>query len=147
MVRFHETLSERSVYFRYFHAMQLTQRIAHDRLTRICFIDYEREMALVVLRKNAQTGESEILGIGRLTKIPGSREGEFAILVSDNWHHRGIGVELLKRLVDIGRDEKLTRIFGDILPENRDMLRVCDKLGFHHKYSAEERVVRAEIAL
>jgi acetyltransferase len=147
MVKFHETLSERSVYFRYFHAMQLTQRIAHDRLTRICFIDYERELALIVLRKDAITGESEILGIGRLTKIPGSREGEFAIIVSDNWHHRGMGVELLKRLVDIGRDEKLARVFGDILPENRDMLRVCDKLGFRHKYSAEERVVRAEIAL
>ncbi len=147
MVKFHETLSERSVYFRYFHAMQLTQRIAHDRLTRICFIDYEREMALVVLRNDAQTTESEILGVGRLTKIHGSREGEFAILVSDNWHHRGLGVELLKRLVDIGRDEKLIRIFGDILPENREMLRVCDKLGFRHKYSAEERVVRAEIAL
>jgi acetyltransferase len=147
MVKFHETLSERSVYFRYFHAMQLTQRIAHDRLTRICFIDYEREMALVVMRNTAQTAESEILGVGRLTKIQGSGEGEFAILVSDNWHHRGLGVELLKRLVDIGRDEKLIRIYGDILPENRDMLRVCDKLGFCHKYSAEERVVRAEIAL
>ena len=58
MVKFHETLSERSVYFRYFHAMRLTQRIAHERLTRICFIDYEREMALVVLRNNAQTTES-----------------------------------------------------------------------------------------
>jgi acetyltransferase len=147
MVKFHETLSERSVYFRYFHAMQLTQRIAHDRLTRICFIDYEREMALVVMRNTAQTAESEILGVGRLTKIQGSGEGEFAILVSDNWHHRGLGAELLKRLVDIGRDEKLIRIYGDILPENRDMLRVCDKLGFCHKYSAEERVVRAEIAL
>ena len=73
MVRFHETLSERSVYFRYFHAMQLTQRIAHDRLTRICFIDYEREMALVVLRNTAQTAESEILGVGRLIKMQGSR--------------------------------------------------------------------------
>jgi acetyltransferase len=127
--------------------MRLTQRIAHDRLTRICFIDYEREMALVVLRKDSQTEESEVLGVGRLTKIHGSKEAEFAILVSDNWHRRGLGVELLKRLVDIGRDEKLSRIFGDILPENRDMLRVCDKLGFHHQYSAEERVVRAEIAL
>ena len=51
MVKFHETLSERSVYFRYFHAMRLTQRVAHERLTRICFIDYEREMALVRARK------------------------------------------------------------------------------------------------
>jgi acetyltransferase len=147
MVRFHETLSERSVYFRYFHAMRLTQRIAHERLTRICFIDYEREMALVVLRKDQITGEQEILGVGRLIKIHGTREGEFAILVSDNWHHRGLGVELLKRLVNIGREEKLARIFGDILPENRDMLRVCEKLGFRSRHSAQDGVVRADIEL
>jgi acetyltransferase len=147
MVRFHETLSERSVYFRYFHAMRLTQRIAHERLTRICFIDYEREIALVVLRKDPITGEQEILGVGRLIKIHGTREGEFALLISDNWHHRGLGGELLKRLVDIGREEKLARIFGDILPENRDMLRVCDKLGFRRHYSAQDGVVRADIEL
>jgi acetyltransferase len=146
MVKFHETLSERSVYFRYFHAMRLTQRIAHERLTRICFIDYEREMALVVLHKN-EIGAQEILAVGRLIKVHGTRDGEFAILVSDNWHHRGLGFELLKRLVEIGRLEKLTRIYGDILPENRDMLKVCDKLGFHRQYSAEDGVVRASIEL
>jgi acetyltransferase len=146
MVKFHETLSERSVYFRYFHAMRLTQRIAHERLTRICFIDYEREMALVVLRKN-ETGAQDILAVGRLIKAHGTQEGEFAILVSDKWHHRGLGLELLRRLVEIGRQEKLTRIFGDILPENRDMLRVCDKLGFRRQYSAEDGVVRAAIEL
>jgi acetyltransferase len=147
MVKFHETLSERSVYFRYFHAMRLTQRVAHERLTRICFIDYEREMALVVLRKDPITGEQEILGVGRLIKMHGSREGEFAILVSDNWHHRGLGLELLKRLLQIGREEKLTRVFGDVLLENRDMLRVCDKLGFRRRRSGDEGVVRTEIEL
>jgi acetyltransferase len=147
MVRFHETLSERSVYFRYFHAMQLTQRISHERLTQICFIDYAREMALVVLRKNPQTGDQEILAVGRLNKVHGTREGEFAVLVSDNYHHRGLGFELLKRLVEIGRKEKLTRIYGDILPENRDMLRICDKLGFRRHYLADDGIVRAEIEL
>jgi acetyltransferase len=147
MVKFHETLSERSVYLRYFHALRLTQRIAHERLTRICFIDYEREIALVVLKKDSQTGANEILAVGRLIKVHGTLDGEFAILVSDNWHHRGLGYELLKRLLDIGRQEKLTRVFGEILPENQDMLRVCDKLGFRRHYSAEEGVVRAEIDL
>jgi acetyltransferase len=147
MVKFHSTLSERSVYFRYFHAMRLTQRVAHERLTRICFIDYEREMALVVLRQDQVTGEDEILGVGRLIKMHGSREGEFAILVSDNWHHRGLGLELLKRLLQIGREEKLTRIFGDVLLENRDMLRVCDKLGFRRRRSGDEGIVRTEIEL
>jgi acetyltransferase len=147
MAKFHETLSERSVYFRYFHAMGLTQRIAHDRLTRICFIDYEREIALVILKKGAQSDDDEFLAVGRLIKIRGTHDGEFAVLVSDSWHHRGLGNELLKRLVEIGREEKLHRIYGDILPENRDMLRVCDKLGFSRHYSADEGVVRAEIAL
>jgi acetyltransferase len=147
MVRFHETLSERSVYFRYFHAMRLTQRIAHERLTRICFIDYEREMALVVMWRDPVTGDQEILAVGRLIKVHGTREGEFAILVSDNWHHRGLGFELLKRLVNIGREEKLARIFGDILPDNRNMLKICDKLGFRRHYLTKDGVVRAVLEL
>jgi acetyltransferase len=147
MAGFHETLSERSVYLRYFHAIRLTQRVAHERLTRICFIDYDREMAMVVLNKNAAPGKEEIIAVGRLFKVRGTREGEFAILVSDSWHHRGLGHEMLKRLMDVGRAEKLERIFGEILPENRDMLRVCDKLGFRRYYSAEEGVVIAEVNL
>jgi len=45
MVKFHRTLSERSVYLRYFHLMNLEQRTRHERLMRTCFIDYDREMA------------------------------------------------------------------------------------------------------
>jgi acetyltransferase len=147
MVKFHETLSDRSVYFRYFHAMQLNQRVAHERLTRICFIDYAREMALVVYREDLPAGNREILGVGRLMKLHGAKEGEFAIVVSDHWHHRGLGFELLRRLLEIGRDEKLVRIFGEILPDNRDMLKVCDKLGFRRHHSPDNGVIRAEIDL
>ena len=72
LVAFHGTLSERTVSLRYFHAMKLSTRVAHERLTRICFIDYDREMALVADGKNAETGEHEILGVGRLCKIRGT---------------------------------------------------------------------------
>src|SRR5215211_5577219 len=58
MVEFHASLSPQSVYMRYFHMMGLDQRTAHERLTRICFIDYDREMALVAERTEA--GEPEI---------------------------------------------------------------------------------------
>src|SRR5208337_4613946 len=60
MITFHEKLSERSVYLRYFQPLKLTQRTAHERLTRICFIDYNREMALVAEHKN-EVGEPELL--------------------------------------------------------------------------------------
>ena len=106
MVKFHETLSERSVYLRYFQPMKLSQRTAHERLTRICFIDYDREMALV--RADAiRHGEREILGVGRLTKIHGTNDGEVAVLISDKYQGRGLGKELLARLLIVGADEKL----------------------------------------
>jgi acetyltransferase len=130
LVKFHHTLSEESVYFRYFHLMTLSHRIAHDRLTRICFIDYDREMALVVDRKDPETGEHIILGAGRLSKSHGVNEAEFAMLVADPYQKQGLGTELLQQLIQIGRDENLDAITAEILHENRPMQRVCEKLGF-----------------
>jgi acetyltransferase len=147
MVRFHETLSERSVYLRYFHLMNLSQRTAHERLTRICFIDYDREMALVAERRDPATGEREILGVGRLTKVHGANDGEVAVLVTDRWHGQGLGKELLARLLIVGADEKLSRLLADILPDNRDVMRLCEKLGFSLRHSLEDEVVKAEFTL
>ncbi len=146
MARFHETISDRSVYFRYFHPLRLARRVAHERLARICFIDYAREMALVASRKDASEAD-EIIGVGRLVRLRGTRTGEFAILIADRYHHKGLGKELLRRLIEIGRREGLERIIADILPDNRDMLRIADKVGFRREYSPEAGVVRAEIML
>jgi acetyltransferase len=147
MVRFHETLSERSVYLRYFHLMNLEQRTTHERLTRICFIDYDREMALVAVKRNPETGEGEILGVGRLMKIHGTREAEIAVLISDNWQGRGLGKELLSRLLVVAADDKLANVVADILPDNRGVMRICEKLGFSLKHSLDDDVVRAEFKL
>ena len=147
MVRFHETLSERSVYYRYFHLMNLDQRTTHERLTRICFIDYDREMVLVAERRNSETGESEILGVGRMSKVQWINEAEVAVLVSDKWQGRGLGKELLARLLIVGANEKLDRLTAEILPDNRDVMHVCEKLGFSLEHSLEDEVVKAEFKL
>jgi acetyltransferase len=130
LVKFHETLSEQSVYQRYFNHLKLDQRVAHERLTRICFNDYDREIALVVEEKNGDSEGSKILGVGRLSKARGLNEAEFALLISDSCQHQGIGSELLKRLIHIGRDEKLSRITADILADNQPMLHMMKKAGF-----------------
>ncbi len=54
----------------------------------------------------------------------------FALLVADEYQRRGIGTELLRRLVQIGRDEKLSRITGEILRDNYGKMRISGKLGF-----------------
>jgi acetyltransferase len=130
MVKFHEKLSERSVYLRYFHLLKLNQRVAHERLTRICFIDYDREMALVAERQDPVTGMGEILGVGRLTKVHGRPEAEFAIVIHDEAQGKGLGCELLSRLKDVARDERVQRVTAEVLAENTEMVRLCEKHGF-----------------
>jgi acetyltransferase len=146
LVKFHESLSERSVYLRYFHMLQLTQRVAHERLSRLCFIDYDRAMALVVERRNPQSGEREIVAVGRLTKINKSK-AEFAIVVADECQRQGLGGELLAQLVQIGRDEKLSQISAEILLENHGMQRISEKLGFHLRRLENSTVVQAQIRM
>jgi len=110
--------------------LKLDQRIAHERLTRICFNDYDREIALVAEHQNPTTKQPEILGVGRLSKERGLNAAEFAMLVSDGWQKHGLGTELLRRLVQVGRDEKLERITADILADNVAMQVVSRKAGF-----------------
>ena len=143
LVRFHGTLSERSVSLRYFHAMKLTARVAHERLTRICFIDYDREVVLVAVRNNPETGEHEILGKAQLSKVRGTDDAQFALVVSDPYQGLGLGTELLSRLLQVGHDESINRIFGDILPENIEMQRICEKLHFEMTHNDKELLIRA----
>jgi len=149
LVKFHQTLSERSVYFRYFHMITLHQRTSHERLTRMCFIDYSREMALVVERLDPETGEPELMAVGRLSRTPGTQEleAEFALLVNDRYQRQGLGSELLPRLVQIGRDEGLKRITAEILPENRGMQSLAAKHGFTVKPDYRDNIVRVWLDL
>ncbi len=133
MVVFHRNISERSVYFRYLHLMGLSERVAHERLTRACFIDYAREMALVAEHRDA-AGCVSILAVGRLMKLHGTRDGEFALVVIDAKQGQGLGTELLRRLVQIGRDEGLERIVATIASENQEMQRVSRTVGFTVQY-------------
>ncbi|MBD2524747.1 bifunctional acetate--CoA ligase family protein/GNAT family N-acetyltransferase [Nostoc sp. FACHB-133] len=145
MVQFHKTLSEQSVYFRYFHLIKLQSRVAHERLTRICFIDYDREIALVVEYQNPETQTRQILAVGRLSKIHGTNEAEFAIVVCDRSQCQGIGTELLQRLLQVSRDEQLSTITADILVDNYGMQKVCEKLGFRIQHTDDPTVLKTEI--
>ena len=136
MVRFHETLSDSTVYLRYFHMQRLDARIAHERLIRKCFVDYDREIALVADRVEAETGRHELLGVGRLTRQPNFRDAELGILVTDHCQGGGLGTELLARLIEVARKEKVQRVIAHILSENQAMLRLARH--FHFTLSQDE---------
>jgi acetyltransferase len=147
MVTFHGGLSERSVYFRYFHMVSLSQRVAHERLTRTCFNDYDREIALVAECTDPATVEARIVGVARLTKIHATTDAEFAILVTDAFQGKGLGTELLGRLLDIAKHEGVARVVAEMLAENREMQRICERYGFKVTYLEQTQMLHAEVAV
>lgn len=146
MVKFHETLSDRSVYLRYFYSLSLSSRVAHDRLVRICFVDYDREMAIVADCRDA-TGQHRILGVGRLVKSHAKNEGEVAVLISDECQNQGLGTELFRRVIEVARDEKLARVDAEILPDNLPMKKIAKRLGFRVRTPDDLTSMRAVLDL
>lgn len=142
LARFHELLSDRSVYFRYMHLMKLTQRVAHDRLTRLCFIDYDREMALV-----AEDAGHNILGVGRLSKLAATSEAELAVIVADPFQRKGLGPELVNQLINVARKEGVELIRADVLADNNAMQRVLARAGFRFRREMGDPAIEAELLL
>ncbi len=130
LVKFHETLTERSVEQRYQAKLPLQERTAHERLTRICFNDYDRELALVADYRDPATGKREIWGVGRLSKKVSTNTGEFALVISDQHQKQGIGSQLLKQIVQIAKNEKLASLSATMLSDNKEVKLLCEKAGF-----------------
>ena len=143
MAKFHETLSDRSVYLRYFCSLSLSRRVEHERLLRICFGGYDREMVLVAERTDPGTGERRIIAVGRMNKLHAGNEAEVAVLVSDQYQKLGLGNELLRRVIQIARDEKLSRVSAEMLPDNIAMQIITKRLGFRVRADEDPMSVRA----
>jgi acetyltransferase len=105
-------------------------------------------MALVAEAGNPETGEREIIGMGRLSRVYNKDEAEFSLEVRDAFQRQGLGTEILSRLLAIGRDERIHYITAVVLPYNHGMLRVCEKLGFQSAFDEADRLfyVRLELS-
>lgn len=145
MVEFHKTLSERSVLQRYTQAVDLSTRIAHQRLTRMCFIDYDREMALVVTV--GKKDDLKIVAVGRLSRIRGTKTAQFMMLVSDEFQGRGVGTKLLDTLLGVAALEHYESVIGEILRDNDVMISRCKRVGFTLTENDKTGMMQASIDL
>ena len=129
MVEFHHQLSDRSVYFRYFHPLKLDVRVSHERLITKCFIDYDRELALVAEYADEQ-GSRHIAGIARMVRNHADLGAEVAFIVADKYQNRGLGSYLLDCLIAVARREGVGYLEGSMLAENYNMKDIFSRAGF-----------------
>jgi len=146
MVRFHSSLSDRTVRARYLAALGLDERTAHERLVRVCFNDYDREIALVAQRVD-DDGAPEIVAVARFSKRHTENGAEFAIVVTDCCQRIGLGTELLCRLVRVARDEGLDWIGADLRRDNTGACRTAERAGFTIRETPQAAILRAELRL
>ena len=147
MVRFHESLSDRSVYQRYFHMMTLAHRTAHDRLARVCNVDFDREFVLVAEGREDGRGGPAILGVARLQRIGDGGVAEFAVVVADRHQGMGVGGALMRQVVRVAKREGVSRLRADILAENGPMRRLCARAGIPVRPTGDPLVVEADLVL
>ena len=122
---FFATLSPQTIYFRFFSPLKT---LPIHMLARFTQIDYDREIALVAVRQE-ETGD-RLLGMARVIPDRGRKKAEFAVLVGDDWHGKGVGAALLQRCLAFARRHGFEVVTGAVLPDNTKMLSLGKKLGF-----------------
>ncbi len=146
MIRFHESLSEESVYLRYFEHISLDTRTLHERLARVC-ANTADSFAVVAERGGTKERPAEIVAVGRLTttEIPGA--AAFAILVGDEVQNTLLSRSLLKRLISIARAHDFHTLNGELLVADHDTLNLCRAFGFNLHTVPEDGIVRVSCPL
>ncbi len=138
IVDFHNGLSERTVYLRYLQFLKFEERITHERLARVCFNDYARELALVVEQDN------KILGVGRLQRNPlRMEEAEVAFLVRDSAQGQGIGKALVENIIQAAIAEGLTILKAELLAGNKPMRTLLERNGFQTRLALDSQTLLA----
>lgn len=141
LVQFHRELSEHSVRQRYFEFLSLDERVAHERLLRICFTDYDREWAIVA---EVSQPHKQIIGIGRLTRIPDTSIAQLKLTIIDAYHGLGLGTQLMQQMLHIAEQEKIEVVDAYILVENAGMLKICQQMGFKFSQDKDPLIVHAQ---
>ena len=127
-------LTPEEIRLRFMHPMR---EMPHGMAARLTQIDYDREMALVLLDLDEE-GEGALLGVVRIIGDPDGERAEFSILIRKDRTGLGLGPMLLRRIIEYGRKRGIREIWGEVLPDNLPMLKLAGALGFSRRRDPED---------
>ncbi len=119
------SFSSQTIRFRFFHPIR---EITHEMATRYCYIDYDREIGVVV--EVEEKGEKRLIGVGRLILFMDKKSGEFAVAVTDAWQQKGAGSQMIDFCIEISRRRGVQRISTVMLPDNTIIIKMFERRGF-----------------
>jgi acetyltransferase len=135
----HELLgscSKESIRFRF---SSLIKQTTHEMASRYCFIDYDREIAIVA--EVEEEGRRKLIAVGQLASDANHEEAEYAVLITDRWQGRGLGGMLTDYCVEVAKRWGVKRIVAETSKDNARMVTTFKNRGFSLNEEQEEDVI------
>jgi acetyltransferase len=145
LARFHAGLSTQTVVARYGIDRPLAERTAHDRLTRICFADYDRQFAIVAEVLKDDAAAPEFAAIARVSRVHASDDRHLTMTVADAWQRRGVGACLIRAAIAVAKGEGVANLVSELSPRNARMRELLEAEGF--TFEEREGVVVATLPI
>jgi acetyltransferase len=127
--------SKESIYSRFRYDFHFN---SHEVATQFCYIDYDREMGIVA--EVEYEGRKRLIGVGRLISDPDVVIAEYAVLVTDEWQHKELGVKLTEYCEEIARNAGVKKLYAETTKDNKAMIAVFRKQGFSVEYGDDSNV-------
>ncbi|MBN2417479.1 GNAT family N-acetyltransferase [bacterium] len=134
--------SRESIYMRFRYFFQWK---SHEVATRYCYIDYDRELAIVA--EIEENGRRRLIGVGRIVADPDHDTAEYAVLVADSWQDRGVGSLLTDTCIAIAADWGVKRMYAQTTTDNHRMIAMFKNRGFDIRTDRSSSTVDVELAL
>lgn len=140
VIDFFVRLSPQSLYLRFLNQSRiLSKKMLHHFIN----INYKTEFALVGIIK--EDNKDTIVAIARYAYSIHYNTTDLAVAVRDDWQHQGLGKEILRRVVDFGKENGIFRFDGIIHPENKIIMQILSDLGYKVAYSLQSGLYAVEI--
>jgi acetyltransferase len=146
MIDFHESISEESIYMRYFEYLGLDRRTSHERLVRIC-TNSPDSYAIVAEHPAVPHYPATILAVGRLTQTPEPGVATFDVLICDDENEPRLAKVLIQRLIKLAQAFGFQSLTGERLVADHDALSLCRALGFSLQTLPKDGLVRVTLGL
>ena len=140
-----QRMPKEDIYRRFFRPLK---QLTHDLAARLTQLDYDREMAFV-LTGPGMAGKADIWGvISMMSTDPDLEKAEYAIAVDRSMTGLGLGSLLMRQIITYARQRGIRELFGEVLQENKSMLKINQALGFTIESNpAEPEVMHVSLPL
>ena len=128
--------SKESIYHRFRYDFYFD---SHEVASQFCFIDYDREIAIVAEHAK-EDGNKELIGVGRLIADPDVEIMEYAVLITDKWQKKELGLTLTSYCLEIAKARDIKKLAAETTRDNKPMISVFRKLNFKIRFNEDTTV-------